>query len=92
MRKEVELGDKVKDPVTGYSGTAVAKTTWLYGCDRISVQQQGMDKEGNLFPTQSFDEPQLDVVKRKSVKIANKVQRKNGGPRANVFQKEGVMK
>ena len=39
MRK-IELGDKVKDTVTGFTGIAVARTNWIAGCDRIIVQPE----------------------------------------------------
>ena len=89
---KINLGDKVKDPISGYVGIAVGKTTWLYGCTRISVQMKGFDKDGNLYPLQSFDEPQLKVMVSKKEKEATKTQRADGGPRPNVYQKEGVIK
>jgi hypothetical protein len=31
----VNLGDKVKDRITGLEGIAIGVTTWLYGCRRV---------------------------------------------------------
>lgn len=45
---KINLGDKVKDSVTGFSGIAIGRTTWLHGCDRITVQPEGVDKQGKL--------------------------------------------
>lgn len=55
----IKLGDKVKDPITGFEGTATAKTEWLYGCSRIAVQAQ-IDKDGKVPGLEWFDELQLE--------------------------------
>lgn len=78
----VELGDKVKDVVTGFTGVAVARTTWLHGCDRIVLQPE-MGKDGKVPENASFDAPQIVVVK-KSVAASTPVTapaRARGGPR-----------
>jgi len=36
--KKIKLGDKVKDTITGIQGIAIGRTTWLTGCDRITIQ------------------------------------------------------
>lgn len=64
LNTRVQLGDLVKDTVTGFTGVAVAHTQWLHGCLRITVQPTGTNKEGKTFESQSFDEPQLRVLRR----------------------------
>lgn len=89
----IDLGDRVRDAITGFSGVVVAKTTWLHGCDRLIVQPEGLDK-GKLHATETFDELQLVLVKKAVVAatrgiaaeaveaIAGKVRRRLvGGPR-----------
>lgn len=87
----VELGDKVRDPITGFKGTAVAVTQWLFGCRRISIQPEGLDKDGDMFAVQAFDEPQLKVTKRANTpaKVVA-LRRAEGGPRPNVGQKAEI--
>lgn len=58
----IKLGDKVKDTVTGFTGVAVARTEWLNGCTRWNIQPP-MKKDGTLPQCESFDEPQLEVLK-----------------------------
>lgn len=78
----IELGDKVKDPVTGFIGIAVAKTTWLHGCNRISVQPQDLNKDGAPRDAQVFDEMQLTIIKKAVIKSTNAYSEpKTGGPR-----------
>lgn len=86
---KINLGDKVQDTVTGFKGIAIGRTTWLHGCDRLTVQPEGLTKEGKMFETQSFDEPQLIVLGSKKKKEGN---HETGGPRPMVYQKESVKK
>ena len=65
--KPVELGDQVIDAVTGFSGIALARTTWLHGCDRITIQPR-VDRKGEVPGMEVFDEPQIKVTKRAVVK------------------------
>lgn len=74
----VELGDEVKDMVSGFKGIAVAKHSYLEGCNRISVQPR-IDKDGKLPESQSFDEPQLQIVKTSKVKRSASL-KDPGGP------------
>lgn len=89
----VNLGDQVTDPVTGFKGTAVAVTTWMYGCRRITIQPKGVDKEGKVFPDMAFDEPQLTVTKRANVPVkVQKLRQVTGGPRPNVGARAEIKK
>ena len=74
---KINLGDKVKDTITGFVGIAIGKTTWISGCDRITVQPIGLTKDGKTFETQSFDIDTLEVVKAKKV---SEGQHRTGGP------------
>lgn len=78
---KVELGDLVKDKVTGFKGVAMGRTTWLFGCDRISVQPQGLTKDGKTYEVQSFDEPQLEIIKKAKTKDKPS-NHTTGGPRS----------
>jgi hypothetical protein len=70
------LGKKVKDKVSGFEGIVVGRHTFLAGCDRYSVQPP-VDKDGKLPEQQTFDDPQLKIVKEKKVVIKGE---KPGGP------------
>ena len=73
----IELGDKVKDTVTGYTGIAIARTQWLQGCDRILVQAPAL-KDSKIPDDRAFDEPQLAILKKNAIKV--KKAKKTGGP------------
>lgn len=74
----INLGDEVRDIISGFQGIATARHTYLQGCDRISVQPP-IDKEGKLPEAESFDEPQLEAVKAKKAKRETS-ERASGGP------------
>lgn len=78
----INLGDKVKDAVTGFTGIAAARTTWLHGCDRICVHP-ATGKDGKHHDNATFNEKQLDVIKTAVVKSESKKPSavRTGGPR-----------
>lgn len=59
----INLGDTVKDKLTGLKGVVIARTQWLHGCTRITIQPPGLTKEGVARETYVVDEPQLTLVK-----------------------------
>ena len=74
----VNLGDKARDTVSGFSGVCVARTEWLNGCWRMTLQPQGLDKDGKPQEAQTFDDFQLEVTDPKHKPIGSK---ETGGPR-----------
>ena len=68
MTKEIELGDKARDTITGYTGIVIAKTLWLHGCTRLSLQCDKLTKDGGIKKPETFDAPQLVLVKSKAKK------------------------
>ena len=73
---KIDLGDEVKDTVIGFRGIAVARYDFINGCTRVGVQPK-VGKDGKLPDAATFDEPQLEVVKRAAVKLGPK---DTGGP------------
>ncbi len=72
----INLGDKVKDSVSGFSGIVTCRHEYLNGCARLSVQPP-VNKDGTLPDERTFDEPQLTVKKARAVREGSK---KTGGP------------
>ncbi len=65
--KTIELGDQVKDKVSGFTGIAIGEIKWIYGCKRFVVQPKAT-KEGKLEDAVNFDEHSLEIVKKQAVK------------------------
>ena len=69
------LGDKVRDKITGFQGILVCRSQWLHNCNTYGIQPQEM-KDGKPLDRHFFDEPQLEVVEEKVVEP----KRNTGGP------------
>lgn len=68
-KKSVELGDEVRDVISGLSGIATGKAEYLTGCTQFSLSQKKLTKEGSLADTVWLDESRLRLVKKQAVKL-----------------------
>ena len=74
--KMIKLGDKVSHIYSGFTGRVVAKTEWINGCFRFTVQPKAT-KDGVLPEANSFDEMELKLIETNK----HKRQTETGGPR-----------
>lgn len=74
---QINVGDTAKDTITGFEGVVVARTEWLNGCARLTIQPRGLDKDGKVMDSNTFDEAQLQLVAAKN----HEAKRDTGGPR-----------
>jgi len=72
----IKLGDKVKDKHSKFKGTVIGVSEFLYGCTRIGVKSSDLH-EGSPIESVWFDEPQLDLIKKK---VAKRASNNTGGP------------
>ena len=78
---KINLGDRVQDKITGIKGIVVARTEWLFGCVRITLQPE-KSKEGKPADNYTIDEPQAKIITKKAIPIAEeKIEKisKHGG-------------
>lgn len=59
----IQLGDEVRDTITGYSGIAVSRTEYLTSAPKVCVQPKAMD---GVKPVEEFwfDEARLETVQQ----------------------------
>ena len=62
----VDVGDRVKDKVSGFEGIVISRTEFMAGCERIEVQAEKLH-EGEPVEAQLFDAPNLDVIKQNAL-------------------------
>lgn len=74
----IKLGDKVKDPISGFEGVVVGRTDWLWGCVQLGVQPAALH-EGKPVERQWFDETALEVIENRGGGLGPN-QRPTGGP------------
>lgn len=84
---KVNLGDKARDSITGFTGIVVAITQWISGCARVTLQPDCLDKDGKPFAGETFDEDLIVLVKAKKVAEG---QHATGGPRPDVATKPSI--
>jgi hypothetical protein len=88
-KNKIQLGDLVKDEITGFEGIVTGKHKWIHGCKRYSVQPRNLDKDNKPIAAQSFDEPQLILLtKRAELKQSVRTTGMTGGPRDEPSQRE----
>lgn len=81
---KINLGDEAKDRVSGFKGVCVARTEWISGCARLTLQPP-TGKDGKIPDAQTFDEPMLELVKAAKIAMGPKI---TGGPRPEPTQRQ----
>jgi len=66
-KEQIELGDLVRDVITGREGPVVQMETSLWRCRRPSVYYEKMDGNGHDRIV-TYDEGQLEIRKKKHLK------------------------
>lgn len=61
----IQLGSKVRDSISGLSGIATGRATFLYGCVRVLIEPQEL-KDGKPIDPVWFDEQRVEVVEEKA--------------------------
>lgn len=88
----IELGDKVKDQVTGFSGIVIARVEYLHGCIRFEVQPDKL-LDGKPSESSQFDEPQLTLVSKAKVDVSERPTpeyKPPGGPKPALSKRPSV--
>jgi hypothetical protein len=58
----VQIGDEVKDTITGYQGIAMAIYNWVDNNDTVGIQKEGLNKDGVPEDIRWFDITRLQVI------------------------------
>ena len=85
MKTIIELGDLVKDRISGFSGIVTARSEYLNGCISMLVQPDKLDDDGKKIKGLWFDDVQLEVRKKKAFV---RVDRSAGGPERSTPSRE----
>jgi hypothetical protein len=68
MEQKIELGDRVKDPISGKTGIVVMLGISLQGCNQAGVTFPSKDENYSPSNVYMFDRPQLEIVKKGVIK------------------------
>jgi len=61
----IKLGDQVRDCYTKFEGIATARTEYLYGCTRITIEPTKL-VDGKPVDAQWFDEQRVELIKSRA--------------------------
>jgi hypothetical protein len=68
-----DLGDKVKDRITGMTGIVISRSEHLFGCERYWVEPQELKDakpvDGRWFDQDSLELVEADVIKRTRTRV-----------------------
>ena len=67
----VELGDKVKDRITGVTGIVICEASWLNGCRRTTIQPQEL-KDGKPVDSYTIDTDDAIIIEKHAVERKDK--------------------
>lgn len=66
LTSTIQIGDEVRDRISGFRGIVIARTEWFNGCMRLTVQTKKLGADGKPVDV-TLDEPQLELVKAKAL-------------------------
>ncbi len=67
----IELGDRVKDTITGFKGVAGVLAFHLTGCHQVGIQPEELDKDGKVKDWLWVDVQRVILIKKNAVKLNN---------------------
>lgn len=78
------LGDVLRDKVTGFAGVVMARSDYFTGCRHYALQAQKVNKDGKVPDWEWLDEQRLEKASGKVVSFATPAKTKrSGGPSQN---------
>lgn len=57
----VNVGDRVRDPITGLTGVVTARAIYMWGCVQVLVNP-GLVKDGQIIDGTWLDENRVEIV------------------------------
>lgn len=69
----VNLGDKVKDLVSGFEGVVTTRSNFVAGCTRYRVDGTGLNGDGMPVDSVTFDETHLSVIQPNFIKARSPI-------------------
>jgi hypothetical protein len=78
-----ELGDEVKDKITGFKGIVRSRTQFLTGCNVYGVQSMKVKTGENPESWYHMDEGQMELVKSRKIVLEKNEEKSKGGPHSH---------
>jgi len=75
----IELGQKGKDKITGFTGILTSRQQYITGCDQYTLTP-GMNEDKELMEQYSFDEDRIKIIGRGILPKDVSNEKNPGGP------------
>lgn len=83
----IKNGSKVKDMITGFEGIVTGRTEYLYGCSRVWIEPEQIDKDGKPIEGAWFDEQRVEVLEERKPPMSKDNSATTGGPQNDPVRK-----
>jgi hypothetical protein len=89
LKMRINLGDKVRDTLTGIEGIVFGRTSYLTGCDHLGLKRPCIGPDGKAFELHWVDEPLLELLETQSYSPADpeRALEPTGGPSLHGFSR-----
>lgn len=68
MNFTVEMGDKVRDAITGFTGVVTGRCEYVSGCNQALVAP-GVKEDGTFVESMWLDDDRLEVIESNVIKL-----------------------
>jgi len=80
VEKKFELGQKVRDRISGFEGIITCIAEYYNGCVRYIIQPK-IEKNGKFCDSETIDQEQLELLTKKKIEVPT---RNHGGDRPDL--------
>lgn len=77
---EIILGQKYRDTITGFEGVAVARTEWVHGCWRITLEATELKDNKPVEPFTFDVQRMILVTESEQLEFTDLRKKPTGGP------------
>jgi hypothetical protein len=79
----VNLGDKVRDRINGFTGIVTGRSVYLYGCVHVLVAPTALPADGKHPDSTWIDEDRVEIIEAAAAAQPQSAAVRAGGPSVN---------
>ncbi len=78
----VQLGDKIRDRINGFTGICTGRSEFIFGCVQVLVAPLTVTPEGKHPDSVWLDEARVEVVAKGALERPGSAPSRSGGPQS----------
>lgn len=75
-----QLGNKVRDVITGFEGIATGHCRYMYGCNQVLITPDRLGSDGKTLNGEWFDDQRVEVIEERVIPVSATATAIAGGP------------